>query len=946
MTPRPAARLADDAVHVDFFNDGDGVVYEIRLQTGEGWQPVHDRPFAMRAVVLRAERAEAPTLRPAWAPGQEETNFACFHTDRLDGGPDVFRAGECREVGLGRVEQVDETAVRCAAADGALTMTWRLADGGRIAVAAAFTPDRDGWYSVGCGAFAGLPPAAVRAVCAGPFLNERRFPVVPGVVPETHLPLPAALVETAVEGRPVIWALAADPADADWDWRDLADARYAIGAGNEAGEVQPHLFAPVLGGAGSHLRAGETSRFRFLLQATAGDWWTAYRALVRDLYEVRAYRENRYGSLTDAFHNMIALLKDEHFSGWSERGQGLLNIEHRHGVKLASPSAALSAALVTGDRDLLRTRALPVIAYSLSRSHYGFTWDFGSETVGQDHVRQAFEDVGGPAWDAPVLVALDQLARGYTPALGRLARAGGDGVQDFYIRRSAFQVSLSLYHLTDEERYLDRARAQADAYLAERIETPATDPVEGQRFSIHIGSDWISLLDLYEATDERRYLDGAVTGARWFATLLWTRPPPPREAETTTTSPDSLAADVPYYWHDSRWATDTVDYPRRAEDVSQETVPAWLVSPVGMTFEAWCTFRGRLIQNPGWAAYLLRLARATGDELFRDLADDGITGRFTNYPGYYQKFPIVAHLKPDFPYRGPMALTSIYYHHILPQIGLTLDYLVEQARDRSGGAIDFPAVRDDSYVHFRHHLYGHAPGRFFGHDAWLWMPAGVVDPGSDLLNWIAAQAGDRFFVALANTAPHAVSTTVRVDPGRLGIDQAGAQPVDVYRADGTSERRSLRGGEILVEAPGRSLTALVIHGTRIDEPLHGYGPAAGEAANAWLTLAQDDARLGTVRAAAVAMGPADAVAYVFSTATPAQIDAAVLSYETPDGWREETCPRFPFEFCVPIADPGRPFRFRFGVVDREGRRHESGIGELTWAVGAGERPKPERRVRA
>ncbi|MGH2558259.1 MAG: beta-L-arabinofuranosidase domain-containing protein [Thermomicrobiales bacterium] len=935
MTMQPTARLAGDSIQIDFFlashGAAAGVAYEIRLKTDNGWQPIHDRPFPLRPLVLRTERAEPPTVQPAWAPGQEETNFALFHTDRLDGGPDVFNAGECREIKLDRVDQLDTATVRCTSAVGSLETTWQLTGDGRIAVSFAYMPNRDGWYSVGFGAFAGLPPEAVRAICAGPFLNERRFPVVPGVLPETHLPLPAALLETAIDGRPLTWALAADPVDAAWDWRDLSDARYAIGALNQAGELQPHIFVPVLGCAGSHLRAGETTWFRLQIQATTGDWWTAYRSLVRDLYGLRAYRENRYGSLTDAFHNMAGLLKDDHFGGWSERGKGLLNIEHRNGVKLASPGAALSAALVTGDRELLRTRALPTIEFSLSRSHYGFTWDIGSETVGQHHVRQAFEDLGGPAWDAPVLIALAQLARGYTPALGSLARESGEGVQDFYIRRSAFQVSLSLYHLTGEERHLDRAREQADAYLAERIETPATDLVEGQRFSIHIGSDWISLLDLYEATGEQRYLDGAAIGARWFVTLLWTRPTPPPDAETTTTSPERLAADVPYYWHDHRWATDTVTYPRGVADVTQETVPAWVVSPVGMTFEAWCTFRGRMVQNPGWAAHLLRLARFTGDELFRDLADNGITGRFTNYPGYYQKVPIVAHLKPDFPYLGPMALTLIYYHHILPQIGLTLDYLVEQARDRSGGAIDFPAVRDDSYVQFRHHLYGHAPGRFCGHDAWLWMPAGVVDPGSDLLNWIAAQAGDRFFIALSNTSAEPVSSVVRVDPARLGIDSNGEQPVDFHRADGTVARLSMRAGAIEVETPAHGLTALVIHGTRIDEPLHGYG-SAGDTANALVTLVHDDERLGTVRAAAVAMGPEDAVAYVFSTATPEQVESAVLTYETPDGWHEEICPHFPFEFSVPIADPRGPFRFRFGVIDHDGQRHDSDTGELAFAI--------------
>src|SRR5690606_8221427 len=134
-----------------------------------------------------------------------------------------------------------------------------------------------------------------------------------------------------------------------------------------------------------------------------------------------------------------------------------LNLEHRDGVKLASPGAGVSAALVTADRDLLERRARPVLEYSISRGHYGFTWAIGSETVGQEHVRQAFEDLGGPAWDAPVLVALHQLARGYTPAFFDLAMDQADGIDDFYIRRSDFQVSLGIYHLTGDEAWLEKA---------------------------------------------------------------------------------------------------------------------------------------------------------------------------------------------------------------------------------------------------------------------------------------------------------------------------------------------------------------------------------------------------------------------------------------------------------------------------------------------------------
>lgn len=937
MAGQPLAQLRNDAVRVEFLapaRAGDGIDYALAVRTAGGWLRVRDAPFAQRWLVLRAEHANPVTLDPTWKPGEEETNFARFHTDHAGAESNVFRAGELGRITLDQAEQVDASTVRCRAADGSLEVTWHLPAGAsRVAVSFAYTPSRDGWYSVGFQAFAGLPPEAVRALTAGPVVGERRFPVCPGVLPETHLTLPAAALETTAGGQPVTWALAADPSVGGANWRGVGEARYAIGALNEAGLVQPQLFAPVLGCAGSRLRAGEPVRFGLLLQVRAGAWWDAYCALAREVFGLRAYRQNWPCSLTDTLHNMIGLLKDDRFGGWYERGKGLANIEHNQSVKLASPGAALSAGLVTADEELLRTRALSILEFSLSRSYYGFTWEFGSTGWVDQYVRQAVEDLGGPAWDAPVLVALHELARGYTPALGLLARQQAEGVQDFYIRRSDFQVSLSLYRLTGEERYLARARTEADAYIAARVTAPATDPIEGQRFSIHYCADWISLLDLYEETGDGRYLDAATAGARWFATLLSLEPPPSPDATATTIPAGPGFSGSPQA--DTNWATVAVGYPRQSDVLPAETVPAWLVSPNGMGFETWSTHYGgrRRIQNPAWAAPLLRLARHTGDDLYRVLADNGIVGRFGNYPGYYMSGPIVAQMRPDFPYLGPNGLSSIYYHHILPQIGLTLDYLVEQARYLSGGRIAFPAARDDSYVHFRHHLYGHAPGQFYGHEgAWLWMPRGVVALDTPALNWIAAEAGDRFCVALANSSGAAVAATVRFDCARLGIDAGGVYPADLHSGE-RIERREVREGSLVVEVPPHGLVALVVHGTRIAEPLHRYGaaPAVQEGAGparTFATLARDDEWLGTARAALVATGPAHPVAHIFSTATPDRIESALLAYRQSGAWEEVVCDRYPFEFTLPLADPAAPFRCRLSVVDKQGRRHDGEIVEL------------------
>jgi hypothetical protein len=943
------ACLAGDNIRIAFaasdnLLDAKGVTYSIEVEDQGEWRAVHHSPFVQHWLALRVDQASPVTLASGWFPGEEETNFAAFHTDRSDGGHDVFAAGERIDLLLRNLEQSALNKVTCRTADDVLEVSWQLGTKGRIEVAYTFHPPESGYWSVGFQAFAGMENEAVDALFAGPFLTERRFPILAGVLPEGWVSAPFALLETQVDRAPVTWGLCVHPDEGGWHWDDVSQSRYAIGARNEHGQIQPHIFAPVLGNSGSWREQGDAMHFRMVLHAQRGSWWNAYRTIVRDVYGLRSYRENIYGSLTDAVHNMAALLKDETFSGWMERGRGLLNIEHRGGVKLASPAAVLSVGLATGDDELLESRAQPILEYSISRSHYGFTWEIGSETVGQEHVRQAFEDLGGPAWDAPVLVALHQLSRGYTPALASLALEQGHGIEDFYIRRSDFQVSLAMYHLTADRAWLDRACEQADTYISKRIDEPATDLVEGQRFLIHIGSDWMSLLDLWEASGEKRFLDAAQKGARWFATMLWVGPVPDEQcanAPTPTISREEAERRLnAFYQHmytghssSSSWIRDAVPYPRGKDDIVQETVPAWVTSPVGMSFEAWCTYRGRMVQNPGWAAYLLRVAQATGDGLFRDLAENSIVGRFTNYPGYYYYMPTVAPLKPDFPYLGPMDLTSIYYHHLPPQIGLAFDFLIEQAKDRSEGRISFPVVRDDSYVQFRHHLPGHSPGRFFDiDDAWIWMPESVVELDSHLVNWISVANGDgtRFGAALSNSSRRPIEVTLRFHRELLGLGQDDTPHLTARDASGSVMWEStLEDADTTIVVPPMGLVALLIDDVRITEPLHDYREARLVPESSFITLADDHPHLGTVRVAIVAVGPGNPAVYAFTTLKPENIACFTMTYEQQGESHEVVCDRFPFEVSVPLVRS--PFRLRLAVVDHQGRRHETEMASLTFS---------------
>ncbi len=91
------AHLSGDRMRITFAiaqKPDPSVTYAIEVKENDAWRPAHSEPFAQRWLALRAESASPVTLTPAWAPGEEATNFIAFHTDASDGDHNVFAAGE------------------------------------------------------------------------------------------------------------------------------------------------------------------------------------------------------------------------------------------------------------------------------------------------------------------------------------------------------------------------------------------------------------------------------------------------------------------------------------------------------------------------------------------------------------------------------------------------------------------------------------------------------------------------------------------------------------------------------------------------------------------------------------------------------------------------------------------------------------------------------------
>lgn len=812
-----------------------------------------------------------------------------------------------------RVEVLGDRAIRLHGGAGgydAVSVEWSLAGTHPLATV-RFVPTTAGHHVVvhrafGPAGFDGID--GVEEVLCGP-LQHARMVRGPEFLGASELTVPLALTEVDGWTRGIVV-----PADAlefgDEQNRDPDDQPFGMALRREDGLVQPSAALPQYGRR-ALTEAGRERTVALRIYARPVALAGAYRELVRDEYGYRAYRENILGcSLTDTMFNLIDLLAtgpraddSEEYqaspSGWWSRAKGYLDIENDQAVRTTTAGVLLSAAYLTDDLRLYDERARPTIEFHLSRNGYGWTPDPGHDVYGDDQRHRLCATPFG----VTALGPLHAMTRDRNPGIARLALADPGHDQDYWLRRAPVSAPLARYRLTGDPAELDASRQAADRYVAEQIDTAYTDPVDPHDFGIYYCRDWIGLLELYAESGERRHLDAAHTEACRFVTQVFVRPVHGGEV----TVPDrpqyhDRQIDLTGWWDPD----DLYDYP--VTDLTPELVPRWLLSLSGMTFEAVQTYRySGATFNPAWAAHLLRLASYTGDDLLADIAHNAVTGRYTNYPGYYFRQHTIAPLKPDFPYTGPFDNSTIYYHHAPAQLGMTIDYLLAEHETRSGGSISFPAAFEENFVWFRFRTYGHRPGVFYGtEDAWLWMPRDVVALDNSLVNWISARSETGFHLSLTNSSAEPQQVVVSFG-ARLGLGD-GPRPVTVFE-HGVAREDKLTAGVLQVEVPGHGLTAITVPGAGPFQAALGAtgGPVAGDASYDFA----DDTPVGAVRGLLLARPDGEGYdAYVQSDcATP-----AMLEYSTDGGrtWSEQAKPVPPAEWTIRTAATIR-YRVRSGA---------------------------------
>jgi hypothetical protein len=783
----------------------------------------------------------------------------------------------------------------------------------------AFTPRRRGWYSIGYTGAPGISPGEATNIWQPLVWQERRFPDSSYLSMEHMCPLPA----TMVEQQGTVTSVIADPSEAPFRMPTFANARFGVMVRNGEGAAQPQIFAPVLGGERSMMHAGDQFSFSFRLLTRKGGWLDAYQYIAGSVYRFHDYRQNAAASLNETIDNMVDFAMNDTYSGWNEELKAFdYSTDVKGTVKLVSALHPLSLALIKDDPEIYRRRALPMIEYLMSREKFLFTQDEKEKSQSPSHFLK------GPAASVSELTALYGMSqdrspvfRYYADSLYNRPRMLNLGIPSAPRR---WEDALALYDISGDRHLLDTAVSGAEGYIRRRIDTPQADFSDahlagagGGQFWTDFSPKWFDLLELYEHTKDKRFLDAAVYGAKIYATYAWMQPEVP-DSEVWINPKGVLPMGDPWSKKDPR--------PMTAPPLR---VPAWRVSQVGLTPEASNTYNA----NPAvllttYAAFMLRLSYYTGDVFFKDIARSAIVGRYTNYPGYDINLAYTTlYQRPDYPLRNFEDLTynQIYYNHVWPHIALLTDYLITDALYKSRGRILFPSRYAEGYAYLHCKVYGDRPGTFYGdRGVQLWMPKGLLKTDNVQVNYIAARGNGNFYLSLLNQSKQDQRVRVVLNQDVIPIDLQKHYGVTVWQENGRPAHTSMYSGALSLTVKAGGITSLRIADIPIRTRFQGEvfdsaAPAlSAESYSGWRT------GFGRVTGMMISMGRSQTSGYIWLEATEKVLRSAVLHYKTSGGWKEEKDAAYPYEFSIPLKDSEDTLAFWIEGVDSTGQNMQSG----------------------
>ncbi|MBD2845106.1 hypothetical protein IDH44_07875 [Paenibacillus sp. IB182496] len=768
---------------------------------------------------------------------------------------------------------------------------------------------------------------------------KKAVPIDAYMIPESYLFTPMATLHYGADsgrltGRELTSGVALDPESVPQGYSYPDTSAFGLVLRDQQGGVRPQLIAPMPGTSHSLFGEGDSYEVSYRIVNRIASWYDTLTHVSEGLYNFSDLRTNYFHSLNEAIYNATDLMLDDDYGGWDPVNMAHYNMEERDLTTNANAMTAVQRYLLTENEDILDERAVPTLAYLLSRQRYHFK--ITDTPGGGNYVGNPPSPMGAPVenYTASVYGGLYEMTQGRMPFL--MDQAVRSAKQTANLGGVTDQAAL--YKYTNDAEYLNEVKRLADLYLANY---PNAEPNRESRFvSGFIYGDYIPMvttfLAAYEATGEQKYLDAAEECARLLATGVWTTgyhngyDTAPYTIDPVETAARPLVADrFTFWWHgDQQWRLGNPDGEAKSPQeagppLQEETVPGWLIAKAGMGTEHPRTpGHGNVITMNNWAGMLVKLAEYTGDDYFETMARNAMIGRFGNYPGYYQDRAIVHQMRDDYPYVGP-DFTSIYWHHIPVFISMLEDFLINSAWAKSEQHIAFPSLYQSGYAYFASNQFGHAPGQFYDEsDMWLWLDRGIVEPDTPEVDYIAARKDGVLGLALMNEGNAPITTTVALGdkvPG--GASYSGT--ADVYAADGTVSTVAVSGGEFIVTIPAKGIRSVVLDVPGLEAPAYARENVV-YSNNLRNTVTEHTRGKGHV----IQLTPDSYYAYVYIADDNETTSKLEIEYEIDGETFTQEKSGYPYEFLIKVDDPSEAFTYSLTATKVGGATEALGGGTL------------------
>lgn len=771
-----------------------------------------------------------------------------------------------------------------------------------------FTAERKGYFSI---LYKGAPDCSLDdafEVWQPMVWQQKRFPENSYLTMAYQCSLPATLVSI---GK-ISYGVMAD--SSEFPFMPLpsreGNNRFGVLLRNASGGAQPMLAAPILGGENSLMNAGDTFPMKMRLVLSGSPIPQLYSEIAKDYFGFKDYRRNRIAST----NQIIDRIADYTLSPYSNFVDSLKGCSYSTDVpgstKNVSSLHPLSIALVTDNDSLFSRRALPIMEYMLSRDNFLFCLDTTQK------VQNPSRKLGRPCATTSELITLYDLTGRNNGFLKKWAE------DKFYNRkpeserqkgRGLWNDALAMYKASGESEYLDWAVRGADSYIGKNVDQMQTT-LKSEFFWSAFVPKYIHLLDLYETTGDRKYLDAAHKAARYYAMFVWMCPAIP-DGQITVNKGNK----APWYWY-----LKSRGIPQQY--APEETVEAWRLSEIGLTAESPTTGIGhRAVFMAHHAPYFLRIAHYTGDTFLRDIARSAVVGRYRNFPGYHiNTMRNTAYEQLDFPYHkhNEISATSFHYNHPFPHLSILIDYLVTDAFDKSGERINFPSRHIEGYGYLQNRFYGSAPGVFYSEkNVWLWMPAGLVVPDNVELNYLSGRTEDALCIAFMNQSDEKAASTIKIDTGLVPSLKDREVEAELWSSGGREGTVVIKDGILDLEVPQKGIMSVIVKNCHVTSVLQDKFKSKGKK---W-KHDYYESELGNMSAMLLDFGKEMKTVYVFLRDDDSVFRKVDLKYRYGNGdWKVIEDEHYPFEFSFPLEDGEKRIVMSLSLTDLRGNVIEIG----------------------